>query len=276
MTHHMPRSSRSETVRAIAWAAAMSALALSALMFCIHSDSSRALPSEPFSVSYPEAQKILDTPVASPTLDGVPVELLQETTVQWNVDIHSGMGISVLSMGEYKPTRTRCTLGPVIDDTRGLAARHCVHALPALITPADSSAIIGIVTALPAADVDSALVKFFDRDSRVTVDDLTLAPLREGQIVNKTGDTSGTTYGPVTAARRTATLDKTLNTPAYEAEMCVRHGDSGGPVRNEKGEVVGLVSYSTRGEGIGEEECPEGEVHLGFVPLFDALRAARQ
>lgn len=105
---------------------------------------------------------------------------------------------------------------------------------------------------------------------------------RVGEFIIAIGDPTGrelagtTTFGIISAASRTITIDGQTNT-YIQVDAAVNPGNSGGPLINLRGEVVGLVSAKTvtaSYDDFGNAISAEG---LGFaLPINDVLRVAEQ
>jgi serine protease Do len=74
-------------------------------------------------------------------------------------------------------------------------------------------------------------------------------------------------FGHVSALNRIITTDEAEDIPMFQLDAAVNRGNSGGPVYNARGEVIGVVTAKYRGDTV------EG---LGFaIPSNDALRIAQ-
>lgn len=108
------------------------------------------------------------------------------------------------------------------------------------------------------------------------------ADIRVGEFVIAIGDPTGrelagsTTFGIISAAQRTITIDGQTNT-YIQVDAAVNPGNSGGPLINMKGEVIGIVSAKTvtaSYDDYGNAISAEG---LGFaLPIDDVLTIAQQ
>lgn len=106
--------------------------------------------------------------------------------------------------------------------------------------------------------------------------------LRVGEYIITIGDPTGrelagtTTFGIVSATARTITIDGQTNT-YIQVDAAVNPGNSGGPLINLKGEVVGIVSAKTvtaSYDDYGNAISAEG---LGFaLPINEVLELAGQ
>lgn len=106
--------------------------------------------------------------------------------------------------------------------------------------------------------------------------------LRVGEYIITIGDPTGrelagtTTFGIVSATARTITIDGQTNT-YIQVDAAVNPGNSGGPLINLKGEVVGIVSAKTvtaSYDDYGNAISAEG---LGFaLPINEVLELAEQ
>lgn len=106
--------------------------------------------------------------------------------------------------------------------------------------------------------------------------------LRVGEYIITIGDPTGrelagtTTFGIVSATARTITIDGQTNT-YIQVDAAVNPGNSGGPLIDLKGEVVGIVSAKTvtaSYDDYGNAISAEG---LGFaLPINEVLRLAAQ
>lgn len=106
--------------------------------------------------------------------------------------------------------------------------------------------------------------------------------LRVGDYIITIGDPTGrelagtTTFGIVSATARTITIDGQTNT-YVQVDAAVNPGNSGGPLINLDGEVVGIVSAKTitaSYDDYGNAISAEG---LGFaLPINDVMKIAEQ
>ncbi len=106
--------------------------------------------------------------------------------------------------------------------------------------------------------------------------------IRVGEYIITIGDPTGrelagtTTFGIVSAAERTITIDGQTNT-YIQVDAAVNPGNSGGPLINLKGEVIGIVSAKTvtaSYDDYGNAISAEG---LGFaLPINDVIKIAQQ
>ncbi len=108
------------------------------------------------------------------------------------------------------------------------------------------------------------------------------ASIRVGEFIIAIGDPTGrelagtTTFGIVSAVSRTVTIDGQTNT-YIQVDAAVNPGNSGGPLINLRGEVVGIVSAKTvtaSYDDFGNAISAEG---LGFaLPITDVMKIAGQ
>ncbi len=110
----------------------------------------------------------------------------------------------------------------------------------------------------------------------------TSADIRVGEFVIAIGDPTGrelagsTTFGIISASQRTITIDGQTNT-YIQVDAAVNPGNSGGPLIDMKGEVIGIVSAKTvtaSYDDYGNAISAEG---LGFaLPIDDVIKIAQQ
>ncbi|HWQ59108.1 MAG TPA: trypsin-like peptidase domain-containing protein [Clostridia bacterium] len=106
--------------------------------------------------------------------------------------------------------------------------------------------------------------------------------LRVGEYIITIGDPTGrelagtTTFGIVSATQRTITIDGQTNT-YIQVDAAVNPGNSGGPLIDLRGEVVGIVSAKTvtaSYDDFGNAISAEG---LGFaLPINDVMKIAER
>lgn len=121
-------------------------------------------------------------------------------------------------------------------------------------------------------DIDLALLKI-EADGLMAAelgnsDDLTV-----GQIIYTVGNPLGElnytmTSGIVSARDRAITTDSNVAVNMFQIDAAVNSGNSGGPVYNSQGQVIGIVTAKYSSSGV------EG---LGFaIPITDAVHVANQ
>jgi serine protease Do len=134
-----------------------------------------------------------------------------------------------------------------------------------------------------SGEVYTAKVVGFEEDNDVAVikiDAIGLSPakigssanLRVGERIYAVGNPSRLDYtmtdGIVSALNRTIQVESNASINMFQISAAVNRGNSGGPVYNTRGEVVGIVSAKYISEGT------EG---LGFaIPMDDAMRIATE
>ncbi|MEG1560659.1 MAG: trypsin-like peptidase domain-containing protein [Clostridia bacterium] len=119
---------------------------------------------------------------------------------------------------------------------------------------------------------------------------LNLAPLvlgdsktvRMGEFVIVIGDPSGrelagsATFGIISATERSVNIDGRTNI-YIQTDAAVNPGNSGGPLLNNKGEVIGIVSAKTITASYDETGNAINAEGLGFaIPMHDALSIVEQ
>lgn len=189
-----------------------------------------------------------------------------------HVDVSNFAGVPVpLSI----PHANTCTLAAVIDDSTALTAGHCGQAGDTVYLAADGEAgedgttsydvtkdrRIGEVRASQMGnDIDAAVVTLdpdlSDRGIDLSVSRTRpLSDLDRGDTVHKVGATTGVTTGQLESSLRSnaintwsfATLPgnylgNAVEVNGYDVSLCARPGDSGGPLFDEAGNVVGILS----------------------------------
>lgn len=166
------------------------------------------------------------------------------------VFVHSGAEIAIT-----KPTggMSTCTL-TVIHPNYGITAGHCAEKgdIVDAVNREDKRYHIGTVTddllvgeyneSIPEGSLDVAVVTFNDTVTGVT-DGVALYLPEVGDTVSVFGQRSKGSQGHVYS------LDGVHDTrvPAFLTDALVRGGDSGGPVYDENGRILGIVQYSLGG-----------------------------
>lgn len=110
----------------------------------------------------------------------------------------------------------------------------------------------------------------------------TSGTLRVGQFVIAIGDATGrelagtTTFGLVSATSRNVNIDGRSNT-YIQTDAAVNPGNSGGPMLNMKGEVIGITSAKTLTAGYDDFGNPITAEGIGFaIPIDNAIDTINQ
>ncbi|GAB18607.1 hypothetical protein GOEFS_059_00420 [Gordonia effusa NBRC 100432] len=188
------------------------------------------------------ASAILATAVAATA----PVAVAQAAPA---TPVRSGMEIR---LPETPLTDAKCTLGVVVSPSRAYTAGHCGDVGKAVYTAKGKR--IGTVTSNlgNTRHLDIAVITLA-RGTRAQVDAIDWSGrFVKGQRINKSGVTTGYTRGVITNPRAVlrGSHGFTLAPPflklhdGYSISATLRsaQGDSGGPIRNSSGRIVGILS----------------------------------
>lgn len=246
----------------------------------------------------------------SPSWDPVPDSLLAAGDTASSVKVSPGMPVDVYTPAPDNPDiylTSQCTLGPVFTGRTALTAAHCVPVdntdadgpdIPGLGNndpvgnESDTSATNGVVVDRPAAVIEPetrTIIGWIDRyrDSDgvdaarviitpnidnvdITTTDIDYRSPGQGETVTKVGRTSGTTAGVTEGDMVIRQVGATM-VSSYTAETCALPGDSGGPVYDSAGAVIGMTIYNIQPDAWTDEENCGPDTRLGFVTVSQAL-----
>lgn len=154
-----------------------------------------------------------------------------------------GPGVSA-GIPVYLPTSdtegSTCTLGPVISTNNALISAHCSGGATGVgLIDARTSTPVGTVTQTNP-DVDIAVVTLTStlNPDDITVSETTIDTPEIGDTLVKYGNTTGVTTGMITSVNDTTAV----------TSLCMLPGDSGGPVYDDQGRVIGLSTSYTYNE----------------------------
>ena len=184
----------------------------------------------------------------------------------------------------------KCTLGAVLSRTKGVTASHC--GFPGAKVYTTDGKVIGTMTGfIPGSDIG-----FFSINSSAVEaipSKLGIVP-KVGDPVSKKGSTTGVTNGTI-KVRNSTTVEgyrpsratqwglshieglndsKFFNNRIAKSrlsltDMCVRKGDSGAPVYDSAGRVVGIVSATNaNSKDPNAQACSAGNDMANFVPIL--------
>lgn len=261
---------------------AITALALLALLFAVDTQKDskkniRPTTTDSYTITAPEITRqhkneIQQLPIAeNNTFRPTPTDA---EAAQW---IHSGMQIfigyeSADNPGEYTYSGY-CTLGPVLTPTTALTAGHCAKKPNAHIGAKDP--ITGEYITIGSVDysrydenTDVARIIFNDAvpSRNVALSTITTDESVKGNTpVFKHGATSETTTGVIT--------ENIDSTEQIASTICSIRGDSGSPIWNSDGEIIGIVS-AMRGakEDVEKNQCGQTAETI-FYPIHHLLTA---
>jgi S1-C subfamily serine protease len=186
------------------------------------------------------------------------------TNLEYNTGEAAGTGMVLTSSGEV------LTNNHVIRDatTIKVTVAGAAHTYTAKVVGYDVAADVAVLQLSDAANLKTVSTSS--------------AALKVGQAVTATGNAGGTgsltsASGAVTALRRAITVSDDQGgseslSGLIETDAALQPGDSGGPLENAAGEVVGMDTAASVAEGYGRAASSDGFA----IPISRALSVVKQ
>jgi S1-C subfamily serine protease len=160
--------------------------------------------------------------------------------------------------------------GVLVDDGKVLTAAHVVQTADAVAVefPGEARVRARIVASDPAADLALLQLERVPQGAKpVLLGDSDKAEVGDEVFVVGApfGITHTLTVGHVSARRKSnITSSGMVETELFQTDAAINHGNSGGPMFNMRGEVIGIVSHIVSTSG--------GSEGLGFVVTSNVVR----